>query len=302
MEIKSFDELINQVRQAPVKNVAIAAASDMHSIEAGLHALEESISIPIFIGDGAEIENLIKSKNVSPDTVQIIDEKDRLKTPIIASKLVNSGEADFIMKGFIDTSDFLRGILNKEDGLRTGKTMSHLAFLQVPGYGKLMAVTDAGMITQPDYETKKEILDNAVQIFKGMGYDLPKIAAVTAVEKLNKAMPETLDAEKLQTEYMNGTIGDCVIEGPVSYDIVVSKESAKLKGFNGKYSEEYDVLLVPNISAGNILAKALMYNADSKMSGIIAGAKVPLVVNSRSSSTEEKFYAIALAAAGCMHN
>ncbi len=302
MEIKTFDELIEKVKTAPTVRAAVASAADSHTIQAALHAYHENIIDPIFIGNKQEITALLKQENETPENFKIIDEPDILQTSHIASKIVNAGEAEIVMKGFIDTSDFLRGILDKEHGLRTGNPMSHIAFLQVPGYPKLMAVTDGGMVTAPDYPTKVQIVNNAVSILHGMGYECPKVAAVTAVEKPNKAMPETMEARQLQEENENGTIPGCIIEGPVSYDIVVSKESAINKGFSGKYSEDYDILLMPNIAAGNIMSKALIYNAGAKMSGLVAGAKVPLVLNSRSSSSEEKYYAIVLAAASRLHS
>lgn len=301
MEIKSFDELIAKVKAAPTIRAAIASAADLHTLEAAVHAHKEGIIEPVFIGDKNKIEELLSSIGLVHERYDIIDEPDILQTSHVASKMVNAGKADIVVKGFIDTSDFLRGILDKEHGLRTGNPMSHIAFLQVPGYKKLLAITDGGMVTAPDYQGKVQLVENAVAILRGMGYECPKVAAVTAVEKPNKAMPETLDAQMLQEENKKGIIKNCIIEGPVSYDIVMSRESAQNKGFTGKHSEDYDILLMPNISAGNIMSKALMYNAGAKMSGLVAGAKVPLVLNSRSSSAEEKFYAIVLAAASRLY-
>jgi len=295
--VKDYDQLIQVVKKAPSVKMAVTAAGDRHTVEAACHAYKEKIVVPIFIGDKGKIISTIREQGFLDDQFEIIDENDVLKTPYIANKLVHEGLVSIVMKGFIDTSDFLRGILDKENGLRTGNPMSHLAFLQLKDYHKLLVITDGGMITEPDYETKKKIQENAVEILRGIGYDRPKIAVLTAVEKPNKAMPETLDAKKLQTECEEGLILNCDVEGPVSYDIAISKEAAEMKGFTGKYSGDYDIWLMPNISAGNMVSKSLIYNAGAKMAGIVAGAKVPLVLNSRSSSAEEKYYAIVLAAA-----
>lgn len=297
MEIKNYNELINEVKKQKMKKVAIASAADNHTIQAALNAYDNNISIPIFIGDSNKIKDILKENGRKADEFNIIHEIDILKTPYIASELVHKNEANFVMKGFIETSDFLRGIVDKETGLRTGNVMSHIAFLQIPDYPKLVAVTDGGMITNPDLEQKRQILQNSVLALHNMGYEKPKVAALTAVEKPNKAMPETLDAQILQEESALGLFGNCILEGPVSYDIAISKESAKLKSFEGTYSGDYDIWLVPNISAGNLLCKALIYNAGAKMAGIVVGAKVPLVLNSRSSTSEEKYYAMVLAAA-----
>lgn len=297
MIIKNYDDLICLVHNQPVRRAAIASAADSHTIESALKAAQENIAVPIFIGDESEIRRILELNHANACDFTIIHEADRLKTPYIASHLVNEGLADFVMKGFIDTSDFFRGILDKTDGLRTGNPMSHIAFLQIPEYGKLLAVTDGGMVTAPDYTQKKQILINAVQMLKKMGINEPTAAILTAVEKVNKSMPETLEAAQLAEECKQGLLGRCHVEGPVSYDIAISRESAQKKGFTGQFSGNYDLWLVPNIAAGNLMTKALIYNGHAKMAGLVAGAKCPLVLNSRSSSAEEKFYAIALAAA-----
>ncbi|WP_425802612.1 phosphate acyltransferase [Desulfitobacterium sp. Sab5] len=297
MEIKSFSQLITQIQNGTPLTAAIVSAADPHTIEAALQAYKEKIAIPIFIGEGKKIEQILNSLGENPNSFEIINECNILRTPYIANSLVNNGRASLIVKGFIDTSELLHGILDKETGLRTGRSMSHVAFLEVPGYHKLIGITDGGIVVAPDFKAKKQILLNAVDLFKRLGYESPKVAAVTAADKANKSMPDTIDAFELQELNRKGEISDCSVEGPVSYDIVVSPESAKLKGFPGKHSGDYDVLLLPNIAAGNILSKSLIYNAGAKMGGIVTGAKVPLVLNSRSSSPEEKFYATVLAAA-----
>ncbi len=298
MEFKNYEELLKEIKNDKnKKKVAIASAADEHTIEAALDAFDNNISMPIFIGNKNNIQKILTNFNREYDQFEIINEKDILKTPYIASGLVNEGNADFVMKGLIDTSDFLRGIVDKETGLRTGNVMSHIAFLQIPNYPKLVAVTDGGMIINPDLSQKRQILQNAFKTLLNMGYDNPKAAAFTAVEKPNKSMQETIDAQKLHEESESGEFINCVLEGPVSYDVAISKKSALVKGFEGRYCGGYDIWLVPNISAGNLLCKALIYNAGAKMAGIVVGAKVPLVLNSRSSSSEEKYYAMALAAA-----
>ena len=300
MEIKNYDDLIKMVKEAPMVTGAITACDD-HTIEAAVHAYKEHVLTPIFIGDEVLIRGILKNLGYGEDEFEIINEKDAIETPLIACDLVHEGRASIVMKGLIDTSDFLRGILNKERGLRTGRPMSHVAILQIPNYPKLIATTDGGMITAPDYEAKVHIVENAVEMFRGMGYECPKIAALAAVEKPNKSMIETLDARNLQEANEAGKIKNCVIEGPVSYDVAMSKEAAQKKNFQGKYSGEYDIFLMPNISAGNIMSKALILHAGAKMSGIVLGASVPLVLNSRSASAEEKYYAIVLSVASTLH-
>jgi phosphate butyryltransferase len=298
--IKNYNELLSLVQKAPIAKVAVTASVDSHTIEAALEAGKQKIAEPIFIGDTVVIKRILEQLGEDPLNFEMIHEPEIEKTPIIANNLIHSEHANFVMKGFIDTSIFLKGILDKETGLRTGNALSHVAFLELPGYKKLLAVTDAGMIPAPDFSAKLQIVENAVRLLNNMGCVNPKIAALAAVEKENKSMPETSDALALHNYYVNSMIGGCEIDGPVSYDIAISKEAARIKGVSDKNSEEYDIFLVPNISAGNILVKALIYHAGAKMAGIVAGAKVPLVLNSRSASSEEKFYAILLAAAVSM--
>jgi phosphate butyryltransferase len=300
MERKSFKQLVSAVQSKTPQKVAIAAASDEHTIDAALIALKRNIAIPVFIGNQNKITELLNKLGEDASDYEIVHEEDALRTPYIACNLVNAGKVSFVMKGFIDTSDFLRGILNKENGLRTNNIMSHIAVLEIPTYHKLLGITDGGMVTNPDLAQKRQIIENSVTVFKNMGYKLPKVGAVTAVEKPNKAMPETLEAKELQDLCSAGIIKDCVVEGPISYDIAISKESATLKNFFSPNCGNYDILLMPNISTANITSKALIYNAGAKMAGIVVGAKVSLVLNSRSSSAEEKFYAMVLAAASSL--
>lgn len=300
MEIKSYQELLQRVQDSPLARVAVVAAADPHTIEGVLEAQKQRVASPVLIGDAKVIAEILKECGEEPEAFEIFHEPDISKTPLVANELVHSGKADFVMKGLIDTADFLKGILDKESGLRTGNVMSHIAFLELPGYRKLLAITDGGMIASPDLDAKRQIVQNVVCTLQGMGYEKPKIAVLAAVEKENKSMSETSDAFALRADCQKGRLAGCEIDGPLSYDIAMSKEAARIKGISHQNSEDYDVLLVPGIAAGNILTKALILNAGAKMAGIVAGAKVPLVLNSRSASADEKFYAILLAAAQLM--
>ena len=301
MDVKNYDQLIEMVQQHPLAHNAVSAAGDRYTVEAAITAYENRIAKPTFIGNATTIRKILEDMGKAPGFFDIIDEKDDVHSVHVACTLVHEGKADFVTKGFMDTAGFLRGILDKKVGLRTGRPMSHITFLQVPGFPKLLVMTDGGMVVAPDLEGKKNIIINAVEIMLGIGYKCPKIAVLAAVEKVNKAMPETEDAARLQEMSRTGEIADCIIEGPVSYDIVVSPESARKKGFHGKYSGNYDLLLVPHIATGNILSKSLIYHLGAKMAGIVAGARVPLAVSSRTALIEEKYYATVLAAAALIH-
>jgi phosphate butyryltransferase len=251
---------------------------------------------PILVGDKTKIMDILDRLHVGLSEEYIISAENDAEAASIAVQLINEGKADFIMKGKLQTADLLRAVVNKEKGIRTGSVMSHVAILEVPTYHKLIAITDGGMLLYPNLEEKKQIVENAVNTFLAMGYEKPKVAVLAAVETVNPKMPETVDADNLKKMNEHGELKNCIVEGPISYDLTMSKESAEIKGFESKVTGDADILIVPNITAGNILSKGLIYSGGAKMAGFIVGAKVPIVLTSRGSSTEEKYLSIVLSA------
>lgn len=298
MEFKNFDDLIKSVQESSVrKTVVVVAAHDEHTLEAVFKARENNIvDNPILVGKKDEIKTIINSLGENLEDEFIIDTKNDVESAEIAVKIIREGKASFIMKGLIQTKDLLKEVVNRDTGLRTGNVMSHIAINELPGYHKLIAVTDGGMMVYPDLENKKGILLNAVETFNNMGYENPKVAVLTAVETVNPKMIETVDANELKELNKSGEIKNCIVEGPISYDLTMSKESAKIKGFESPVVGDADILLVPNMTTGNILSKALIYSANAKMAGFIVGAKVPIVLTSRGSSSLEKYLSIVISA------
>lgn len=298
MEYKNFEELVKRVQSvAKVKRVVVVVAQDEHTLEAVFKTRKDKIVEPILIGDKEQINIILDSLGEKLGEDNIIDIKDDSAAAYKAVELIREGKADFIMKGKIQTADLLRAVVDKEKGLRTGSVMSHMALHEIPNYHKLLAVTDAGMIVYPDVSEKKQIIENAVTMFRAMGYENPKVAILTAVETVNPKMLETVDADTLKKMNQSGEISGCIIEGPISYDLTMSTESAKIKGFVSSVTGDADILVVPNITAGNILSKSLIYSAGAKMAGFIIGAKVPIVLTSRGATAEEKYLSIVLSAA-----
>ena len=201
------------------------------------------------------------------------------------------------MKGKMQTSDLLKQVVNKETGLNMGKVMSHVGLFEVPNYHKLVVLTDGGMLLHPTLEQKAQIVENAVGALNNMGYENPKVAALCAAEKLNEKAPESVDAAALKEMNEKGEIKDCVIEGPISYDIALSKEIADFKGFESPVAGDADVLLVPDMAAGNFIGKSWVIQGGGRMTGLVVGAKAPIVLTSRGSGADEKFYSIVFAAA-----
>lgn len=297
MEYKSFDDLIKKVQNLDSKKkVAVVSAQDEHTLEAVFKAKKDNIVEPILIGNKKKIIEILSRLHESVLEESIINVESDSEAAEKAVELINENKADFIMKGKIQTADLLRAVVNKENGLRTGKVMSHIVIHEIPTYHKLLAVTDGGMMMYPNLDEKKQILENAVSTFLALGYENPKVAVLAAVETVNPKMQESVDADMLKKLNIKGEIKNCIVEGPISYDLTMSKESASIKGFVSPVTGEADIIVVPNITVGNILGKSLVYSAGAKMAGFIVGAKVPIVLTSRGSTSEEKYLSLALSA------
>jgi len=297
MEYKSFDDLIKKVQNLDsMKKVAVVSAQDEHTLEAVFKAKKDNIVEPILIGNKKKIIEILSGLHESVLEESIINVESDSEAAEKAVELINENKADFIMKGKIQTADLLRAVVNKENGLRTGKVMSHIVIHEIPTYHKLLAVTDGGMMMYPNLDEKKQIIENAVSTFLALGYENPKVAVLAAVETVNPKMQESVDADMLKKMNIKGEIKNCIVEGPISYDLTMSKESASIKGFVSPVTGEADIIVVPNITVGNILGKSLVYSAGAKMAGFIVGAKVPIVLTSRGSTSEEKYLSLALSA------
>jgi phosphate butyryltransferase len=298
MVFKNFGELIKKVQKSDSpKRVAVVAAHDEHTLQAVFKAKKDNIVEPLLIGNKTKIKEVFSYLNENLDEEAIINVEDDTAAAKKAVELIHENKADFIMKGKIQTADLLREVVNKEKGLRTGRIMSHFVFDEIPNYHKLIVTTDGGMVMYPTLEEKKQIIENAVDTLIALGYENPKVAVLAAVEKVNPKMPESVDAALLKEMNKNGEIKNCIVEGPISYDLTMSKESAEIKGYSSPVVGDADVLVVPNITAGNILGKALVYSAGAKMAGFIVGAQVPIVLTSRGSTAEEKYLSLVLSAA-----
>ncbi len=297
MVYKTFEEVIAAAKSKPgTARMAVAAAGDAHTIEAVLMARAEGIATPVLVGDKAAIHAALTELGAAVPEEDIYDVPDPAEAARRAVALVVEGKADFLMKGKLDTSVLLKAVVNKECGLGQGRTMSHFTMFEVPGYHKLMVPVDGGMVTYPTLEQKKDIILNTVDTLRAMGYDQPKVGVVTCVEKLNPKMPETVEADQLKQMNLRGEIPGCVVEGPISYDCAMSKEIADFKGFVSPCAGDCDVLVAPNIHAGNIMGKMLTVTCGAKMAGFIVGAKCPIVMTSRGSSPEEKYLSIVISA------
>jgi len=296
MVYHSFDQILDRARENQVRRrVAVAGAADRHVLEAALEAWRMGIASPLLIGDPAEMERLLREAGHTGGKFEIVKAATPAECGETAVELVRKQRADFIMKGMTDTKDVLKPLVKKENGLHLGRTMSHVALDEIPGMSRLTALTDGGMIPCPTLEEKRDIIINAVEMFRALGYERPSVAVLCAVEKVNPLMPETVDAEALAAMNREGVIPNCDVVGPISYDIAMSAVIAEEKKFDCPYCGRFDILLVPSMVAGNLLNKSLTVSAGAMMAGVITGAKVPVVVTSRGSAAKEKLLSLALA-------
>jgi phosphate butyryltransferase len=292
--LKNFEALKELARGKGPKTIAVAAAEDAHTLEALKDLTAQTSARLRLVGDRAKIEPLCAEAGLAVDGAGIVEASGEEDAAAKAVALVACGEADVLMKGKLQTGTLLKAVLNKETGIRAGGIMSHLAVVESPGYHKLLYITDGGMNPAPDAQQKKAILENAVAFMRALGYDRPNAAALAAVETVSDKMPETADAAELARLNRSGEISGCLVEGPLSFDLAMSRESAAIKGVEVEMAGEADVLLMPNISAGNIMSKSLLYLGGAKMAGCILGAKAPIVLVSRGATAEEKFLSFLL--------
>lgn len=298
MELHNFEELKQlAAKNRSMRTVAIVSAADTHILETAVQAQKLGIARPLLIGDRKKIQSLLTEIGADASAYQIEEPSGDTSASELAVQLIHSKNADLLMKGMMETSDFLRPVVNRQKGLGTGRVMSHVALQSIPGYHKLVINTDAAMCPSPDLKQKTDILLNAVEALHALGYDEPKVACLCCKETYDPKMPETVDARALQEMCERGELGKCRVVGPISYDLAVSREIAELKHFDCPYAGDFDVLLEPNIHAGNILGKCLEVTCKASMAGIVVGAKAPIILTSRGAAVEEKLNSVAFAAA-----
>ncbi|PID26781.1 MAG: phosphate butyryltransferase [Candidatus Cloacimonadota bacterium] len=294
-KISDLDKILEGQKEK--KKIAVAAAKDQNALEAVFNARAKGVVEPILVGDKEGIEKICKDKGFDLKGIKIVDEKNPNKAALEAVKLVSSKEADILMKGHVSTGGLLKAVLNKEFGLRKGGVISHFAMFEVPTYDKIIGLTDVAMNIKPDLKEKGEIVKNAVEFMNKLGYEKPKVAAVCAVEVVNPAMPDTLDAAILSKMADRKQIPNCIIDGPLAFDNAVSVESAHHKGIESIVAGNADLLLAPDIEAGNVLYKSFIFFSRAKCAAVILGAAAPIVLTSRADSDETKLNSIKLAAA-----
>ncbi|PFO03808.1 phosphate butyryltransferase [Bacillus sp. AFS076308] len=293
-----LDSLINQATRNGYNTVAVAAADTAEVIEAVLDALNRNLAEFILYGDQEKIISLIKLQKqelLNNHKLKIVHSDSVVSAAESAVQAVSNKQANVLMKGNIPSNIFLKAVLNKEYGLRTGNVLSHTAFFEVPGFSQLLLITDAAMNIAPNLEQKVQIIKNTVALAKSVGIEMPKVAVIAAVEAVNPDMQATLDAAALTVMNRRGQISGCIVDGPLGLDNAISELAAEHKGIISDVAGNADILLVPTIEVGNVLYKSLIYFAKAKVGAVLAGASAPIVLTSRADSAESKLYSLALA-------
>lgn len=295
--IQDIETLLQLAKRGTAKRVAVAAAEDEHVLKSIKNALDQGVATPLLIGHAGKITALCQKIELDVRRVTLIDHRGgAASSATLAVDLVRKGEADFLMKGFVATGQLLKAVLDKEEGLRTGRLLSHVAFFQSPYYHKMFCVTDAAMNIAPTLDEKAQIIRNAVEACHRLGIEKPKVAVAAAVETVNPNMEATVHADRLKTMNQEGEITGCIVDGPMAIDIAVDRQSALYKGIHSEVAGDCDVILVPDIEAGNMFYKALNFLGGAVSAGLVVGAAAPIVLTSRSDNEQSKLLSIALAA------
>lgn len=297
ISINKLDDLISIAQRKGKKTIAVAAADDGHVLHAFNEARKHNIADAIFVGNTENINKIAAAEKIDIQGIRIIDEPNQALAARKAVELINSGEAQVLMKGLVPTADFLRAVLNKEVGLRTNNMLSHIGIFELPAYHKLLALTDAAQNIAPTFEEKLSILNNAIGCLNRIGIEKPKVGVLGAVEVVNPKMESTIHAAMLTQMNKRGQIKNCIIDGPFALDNIVSKEACVHKKIETEVGGDADLVFCPNIEVGNALYKSFTYLAGGTIAAMILGAKAPIVLTSRADSNRSKFMSIALAAA-----
>ena len=290
-----IEKLLLSMRPDKMRTVSVANAVDANVLSSLQTAHQMGFVNAILCGDTEQIKSVAQQNDIDISEFDIRHCTDDMSAIQTAVSLVRSGHADILMKGLVHTADILRGVLNRETGIRGNGILSHVSVLYSPKLQRRLFLTDIAMVMYPDLEKKIQLVKNAVSFAHHMGVSCPRVAPLCAVETLNPAMQATIDADALQKMNANGEILGCIISGPISFDIAVSRDAAKIKRYNGPIQGDADILLFDNIEAGNNTIKAMVQFGDWIFGGVVIGARAPVIVNSRSDSDISKLFSIACA-------
>ncbi|MCJ7497290.1 MAG: phosphate butyryltransferase [candidate division Zixibacteria bacterium] len=298
--MRELREILNLAKTIEPKRIAVAKAEDEEVFLALDQARREKIVQGILVGSKEKIKELADKNKINLSEYELIEEQEPLKATLLCTQLINQGKADLMMKGLLDTGIFMKGILDKDKGLSTGKLLTHVAVFEIPDFPRLLLLTDAAINIAPTLMEKAQIIQNAIDLAISLKIEKPKVACIAAMEKVNpEKMPATVDAACLSMMAKRGQIKGAMVDGPFGLDNAISEESAKIKGVKSPIAGKADILLCPDIEAGNVIYKTLVEFAKAKCAAVVLGTKVPVVLTSRADSHETKLMSIALGVVSC---
>jgi phosphate butyryltransferase len=297
--ITRLQELVELAKENPPTRVAVAAAAHKLVLQSVQRAVDQGLIVPLLVGRAEDIREQAKAIGWVLKDEQIVPTETNKAAAMAAVELVREGKAQVLMKGYLHTDEMLHAVLRQDTGLRTDRLLSHVFVLEVPTYHKLLLITDAAINIHPEIVQKAAITQNAVDLARKLGVEKPKVAALSSIETINPNIPSTVHAACLSKMAERGQIKGAIVDGPLAFDNAISAEAARDKGIISPVSGDVDVVVVPDLDAGNILSKNLEYLASAKMAGIVMGAMAPVVLTSRSDPPRARVYSLALASLLC---
>ena len=290
-----YEALLERCRSFDPVPTAVAHPCEQTALAAALEAGAKGLIVPILVGPAAKIEQVASAGKLDLGKAQIVDVAHSHDAAAKSVELVRTGAAELLMKGSLHSDELLGAVVSKDKGLRTGRRISHVFIMDVPTYHKVLIVTDAAINISPTLEDKVDICQNAIDLAVALGLKRPKVAILAAVETVTSKMPATIDAAALCKMADRGQIRDAILDGPLAFDNAISKEAAQIKGITSEVAGDPDILLVPDLEAGNMLAKQLSFLANADSAGLVVGARVPIILTSRADSVRSKIASCAVA-------
>ena len=298
MELKNFDQIVERAKQSFRKQRVVIAGADSENILLGaFEAQDAGFATPVLVGEAEKIEPMLERLGLKDKAYRLVATQPGEDVVQAAVDIVRKGEGDVLMRGNTQTRDFLMALLDKKNELRTDKRLVHIDLVSMPEYPKLSAIGDVTGTIQPDIQQKKEIIRSMTETLESVGYDKPNIALLSMVEEVNFHMKDTMEAQELVRSHADTPIANCNRVGPIAYDLILSKEAARLKNYNNPLCGEFDGIVVPSLLAGNLIVKCWQMHAHAKTCGVVIGAKVPVALTSRSDDKEVAFLSLAFCSA-----
>jgi len=290
-----YEAVLERCKNLEAVPTAVAHPCEASALAGALEAGEHKLIVPILVGPIAKIQETATKAGLSLGSTRIVDAPHSVAAAAKAVELVRKGEAELLMKGSLHSDELLGAVVARETGLRTARRISHVFIMDVPTYHKVLFVTDAAINISPTLEDKVDICQNAIDLAVALGLDKPKVAILAAVETVSSKMPSTIDAAALCKMADRGQITHGLLDGPLAFDNAISSDAARIKGIRSEVAGDPDILLVPDLEAGNILAKQLTFLANADSAGIVLGARVPIILTSRADSVRSRSASCAVA-------